>query len=39
MGATQKTSCRATLRAGQIVWDEYGLSCPRWEEAGDYKTL
>jgi dihydroorotase len=39
MSATQKTSCRVTLRAGQVVWDEYGLSCPRWEDAGDYKML
>ena len=39
MSATQKTSCRVTLRAGQVVWDEYGLSCLPWEEAGDYKML
>ena len=37
--ARHQIECRATLRAGQIAWDEYGLSCPHWEEAGDYKRI
>lgn len=34
-----KVECRMTLRAGAVVWDDQGLSCPRWEDAGDYKML
>ena len=29
----QKLECRLTLRAGQIVYDPYGLSMPPWEQA------
>ena len=33
----QKLECRMTLKAGDVVWDEYGKSCPLWEDAGEYK--
>jgi dihydroorotase len=39
MEARQQIECRATLRAGNIAWDEYGLSSPLWQEAGDYKRV
>jgi hypothetical protein len=26
-----------TLKAGEVVWDEYGKSCPLWADAGEYK--
>ncbi len=28
-----------TLRAGDILWDDELLSCPSWEDAGDYKRV
>ena len=34
---TQKLECRLTLRAGQVVWDQYGKSAPLWSEAGEYR--
>lgn len=34
-----KVECRMTLRAGTVVWDDQGLSCVGWEEAGNYKVL
>ncbi|HIL11203.1 MAG TPA: hypothetical protein EYG11_21115, partial [Candidatus Latescibacteria bacterium] len=33
----QKLECRMTLKAGEVVWDEYGKSCPWWADAGEYK--
>ncbi len=33
----QKLECRMTLKAGEVVWDEYGKSCPSWADAGEYK--
>ena len=33
----QKLECRMTLKAGEVVWDEYGKSCPLWADAGEYK--
>jgi hypothetical protein len=28
-----------TLRGGRIVWDQYGLACPHWQDAGDYRMF
>jgi hypothetical protein len=25
-----------TIRAGKILWDLNGISCPDWREAGEY---
>jgi dihydroorotase len=33
MSGTQKLECQLTLRAGQIVYDPFGLSMPEWENA------
>jgi dihydroorotase len=30
---TKKLECQLTLRAGQIVYDPYGVSMPEWEQA------
>lgn len=35
----QKLECRMTVRGGRIVWDEYGLACPHWQDAGEYRML
>jgi len=37
INGTQKLECRMTVRAGEVVWDQYGKSCPLWEDAGEYK--
>jgi dihydroorotase len=39
LDANQKLECRMTLRGGRIVWDQYGLACPHWQDAGDYRML
>ncbi len=33
LDATQWLDCALTVRGGRIVYDRYGLSMPRWEEA------
>jgi len=33
LDATEWLDCALTLRSGRIVYDRYGLSMPRWEEA------
>ena len=37
INGTQSLECRMTLRAGEVAWDQYGKSCPKWEDAGEYK--
>ena len=37
INGAQKLECRMTVRAGEILWDQYGKSCPLWEDAGKYK--
>ena len=39
MEAEQRLECCMTLRAGEVVWDANGLSCPDWKEAGQYFRL
>jgi len=39
MTGQQKVECRLTLRTGEVLWDDEGLSCQAWEDAGDYKVL
>jgi len=36
---TRRLQCVLTLRAGEVVWDPTGLTCPDWETAGRYKFL
>ena len=31
---TERLECDLTVRAGDVVWDRQGLSCPDWETAG-----
>jgi dihydroorotase len=33
MSGTKKLECQLTLRAGQIVYDPFGVSMPEWEHA------
>jgi dihydroorotase len=33
LSGSKKLECQLTLRAGEVVWDPYGLSMPEWEEA------
>ena len=30
--AQYRLECAMTLRAGQVVWDRHGLTCPHWQE-------
>ena len=39
MSGQQKLECQMTLRAGEIVWDNNGLSRPDYEGLGDYIKL
>ena len=39
LAGSQKLECRLTLRAGQVAWDQYGMTTTNWEEAGEYKRL
>ena len=36
---TRRLQCVLTLRAGEVVWDPTGLTCPDWETAGMYEFL
>ena len=36
---TRRLQCVLTLRAGEVVWDPTGLTCPDWETAGRYEIL
>ena len=36
---THRLQCVLTLRAGEVVWDPTGLTCPDWETAGRYEIL
>lgn len=36
----ERLECELTLRAGEILWDRLGLTCPDWEDGGpDYFKL
>ncbi|SVD69089.1 uncharacterized protein METZ01_LOCUS421943, partial [marine metagenome] len=30
----ERLECDLTLRAGKVVWDRPGLTCPDWENGG-----
>jgi len=32
MDSQHRLECALTLRAGQVVWDRHGLTCPHWRE-------
>jgi len=36
---TRQLRCVLTVRAGEIVFDENGLSAPLWSDAGDYGVI
>ena len=36
---TRQLQCVLTLRAGEVVWDPTGLTCPDWKTAGRYESL
>lgn len=36
---TRRLQCVLTLRAGEVVWDPHGLTCPDWETVGRYEFL
>ena len=36
---TRRLQCVLTLRAGEVVWDPTGLTCPDWDIAGRYEFL
>ena len=36
---TRKLKCVLTVRAGEILFDENGLSAPLWTNAGDYGVI
>ena len=33
---SEQLECELTLRAGNVVWDRHGLTCPDWEKAGEH---
>lgn len=35
IAAKEQLECEMTLRAGKVVWDRHGLSCPDWETADE----
>ncbi|UCF47604.1 MAG: hypothetical protein JSU89_10555, partial [Myxococcales bacterium] len=39
MRGTRRLECVLTMRAGDVVWDPTGLTCPDWETAGQYGVL
>ena len=36
LAGTKRLECQMTIRAGEVVWDLNGISCPDWRDAGDY---
>ena len=40
IAGSERLECELTVRAGEVVWDRQGLTCPDWEDGGpDYFQL
>jgi len=34
IGGSERLECELTVRAGDVLWDRQGFTCPDWEEGG-----
>lgn len=34
LAGTERLECELTVRAGEVLWDRQGYTCPDWEEGG-----
>ena len=34
IGGSERLECELTVRAGEVLWDRQGYTCPDWEDGG-----